>query len=325
MTRSVDRLLLCLRAPRVGGALAVGHREEPHPRRDGPAAHHRRASPACSSRCTRSSSRRSSSSSTRARSSSSSSSSSCCSARAPATPRDGRGRVARALRRARSSALARSARWPLVVARRGPHAADARAPTRRLRRRSRPSGACSSPTALVPFELSSALLMVAVVGAVAVARGQPARPTALTRGEPPRPTRRRQPAPGAHARRPQPRDPAPPTRRRRTSMIPVEHYVVLCARSSSPSAASASSSAATSSSADEHRAHAQRGEPRARRLQPRSRTDEPRTARCSPSSSSPPRPPRSRWASRSCSRSYRLQAHRPVRRSRPPEELRHRS
>ena len=88
------------------------------------------------------------------------------------TPRDQRGRIPRAIggglfgrgrhrRRCRSSsARAPTAKAPL------PRAV---APRLRQRRGRRPQ---LFTDALVPFELSSALLMVAVVGAVAVARGR---------------------------------------------------------------------------------------------------------------------------------------------------------
>ena len=136
---------------------------------------------------TRSSSRRSSSSSTPARSSSSSSSSSCCSARRATSPRD----TADGVRARRSAA----ALFASCARRRDGLLARAR---RRRPRTLAPAAAATSARidaigrelftdGLVPFELSSALLIVAVVGAVAVARGKQADPTLHAADEPRRP------------------------------------------------------------------------------------------------------------------------------------------
>ena len=110
---------------------------------------------------------------------------------------------------------------------------------------STPSAASLFSDALVPFELSSALLMVAVVGA----RRRRARTPGRARAQPSAMRRQREPAPtSAAARRVQ------PTSRGRADgdaggrVMTVEHYVAAQRGALRRSAASASSSGATSSS-----------------------------------------------------------------------------
>ena len=156
--------------------------------------------------------------------------------------RDAAARPARArrahARRRRSSRSRRSRRIVALV----------RAPRRRDRRCSRraapsfgthrrASAASSSRTALVPFELSSALLMVAVVGAVAVARGK------QRQADAPPAAKRRRSAAGADAPRDAPRRP----KEALVTMIPLEYYLVLAGVALHDRRASASSSGATCS------------------------------------------------------------------------------
>ena len=159
--------------------------------------------------------------------------------------------------------------------------------------------------ALVPFELSSALLMVAVVGAVAVARGPPGRALALearaavARMAAPRGAASAGPRDGVFRHEIADATEAAPR------MIPVEHYVVAQRAPLRHRRRRLPRPPQRARRAHEHRADAQRGEPRARRVQPRDRATAhgDHTGQSSRSSSSPPRPPRSRSASRSSSRS----------------------
>ncbi len=170
--------------------------------------------------------------------------------------------------------------------------------------------------ALVPFELSSALLMVAVVGAIAVARGRQGvalaleeRSSEVARAARRRPSRERA-TPGVFSHEIHVRDAERPGQGA-LGMIPVEHYIVAERAALRHRGRRLPRAAQRPRHADEHRGDAQRGEPRARRVQPLARRASADRAvrgaratpgRCSPSSSSPPRPPRSPWASPSSSR-----------------------
>ena len=310
-----DPLLLRLRrcSPLGGRARRSSSRKNPIRGAMGLLAAHPERRGALPRARTRSSSRRSSSSSTRARSSSSSSSSSCCSARSSIGAA-----TAAAWSRASSAAglFALAGLGALAAVARAAPAGAARCPCRRRRPRFGGIDAFGSvlfADALVPFELSSALLMVAVVGAVAVARGRQGVHVAVeggARGRRQRPARRSE---APRLGRLQPRDPPGRRRasreRRRRVVIPIEHYVALSALLFVIGGVGFLVRRNVLVAADEHRGDAQRGQPGARRVQPlahraratRSTRARATRARCSPSSSSPPRPPRSPWASPSSS------------------------
>ncbi len=88
------------------------------------------------------------------------------------SPRDHRGRFTRTFGGAALRARRRRPRCYLVIRARVEPRRSAAGRSRRLRQRSTRFGRSLFTDGLVPFELSSALLMVAIVGAVAVARGK---------------------------------------------------------------------------------------------------------------------------------------------------------
>ena len=138
----------------------------------------------------------SSSSSTRAPSSSCSSSSSCCSDRAPSRPATGAGLVGRGIGGGlfASTALAGLGAPGRPGARPGAESLDGDFGSIDA------FGRALFSDGLVPFELSSALLMVAVLGAVAVARGRQGEAPTLCRAASPA-SRPRSPRPALAALR----------------------------------------------------------------------------------------------------------------------------